>query len=241
MVLALPIVIGVLLGFGIGGSLNGLAALRLRRLELFYGAVALQLLAFPFPFFPWTTSDTVATSIWLASYALLAVGAFSNRRIVGVPLIGVGMASNVVAVVANGRHMPVLPSALRAAHKQYTVQYNSAATAHPHVPWLVDRWAVPRWIHLGNVYSVGDVVIAAGVILLIAAAMRVRAPRGGDAVEAPVPPAPTFPVTGTRREVTVAAEPISPELALVSPDEVAARYRAELPSRPWETFLPATT
>lgn len=185
MVLALPIVIGVLLGFAVGGNLNGLATLRLRRLELFYGAVALQLLAFPFPFFPWRTSDTVATSIWLASYGLLAVGAFVSRRIIGVPLIAMGMASNVIAVVANGRHMPVLPSALRAAHKHYTVQYNSAATAHPHVPWLVDRWAVPRWVHLGNVYSVGDVVIAAGVILLIAAAMRTRAPRAGDLGEVP--------------------------------------------------------
>src|ERR1700759_1708233 len=104
MVLALPIVIGVLLGFAVGGNLNGLATLRLRRVELFYGAVVLQLLAFPFPFFPWRTSDTVATSIWLASYALLAVGAFFNRKIVGVPLIAVGMASNVIAVVANGRH-----------------------------------------------------------------------------------------------------------------------------------------
>ena len=40
----------------------------------------------------------------------------------------------------------------------------------------VDRWAVPHWIPLGNVYSIGDVLIAIGVFLAIVAAMRAHRP-----------------------------------------------------------------
>ena len=59
---------------------------------------------------------------------------------------------------------------------------NSIEVVRPHLAALVDRWAVPTWIPLGNVYSVGDVLIAIGVFLAIVAAMR--APR--PAVAAPV-------------------------------------------------------
>jgi hypothetical protein len=38
----------------------------------------------------------------------------------------------------------------------------------------VDRWAVPSWLPLGNVYSVGDVAIGVGVLLTIVIAMRPR-------------------------------------------------------------------
>ena len=236
MVLALPVALGVLLGLAARGSLRAIATLRFRGVELFYLALALQIVAFPFPFLPWRTNDTVATTMWLASYALLGAAAIANRRIIGVPVIAAGMASNVIAVVANGRHMPALPQALRAAHKHYVVHFNSAASASPRVPWLVDRWAVPRWIHLGNVYSIGDVVIAVGVLLVVVAAMQPRLLRRskGGTVEvpqaAPPEPAPRIP--------TVAPEPISPELALVCP-ELAERVRKQLPARPWEMFLPA--
>jgi hypothetical protein len=156
----------------------------------------------------------------------------ANRRIVGVPVIAAGMASNVVAVVANGRHMPALPQALRAAHKHYAVHFNSAASAKPNVPWLVDRWAVPRWIHLGNVYSIGDVVIAVGVVLVVVAAMQPRRLRRRRDVPQAAP-------VEARRAPTpsVVLDPVSPELALVCP-ELAERVRNELPARPWEMFLP---
>jgi hypothetical protein len=42
----------------------------------------------------------------------------------------------------------------------------------PQLAALVDRWAVPHWIPLGNVYSVGDVLIAIGVFVAVVSAMR---------------------------------------------------------------------
>jgi hypothetical protein len=40
----------------------------------------------------------------------------------------------------------------------------------------VDRWAAPSWVPLGNVFSVGDVLIAIGVVVTLAAAMGARVP-----------------------------------------------------------------
>jgi len=176
MVLALPVAASLVLALLAGGDPRRLAGLRLRGVGLFYVAIGIQLLAFPFPFFPWHTGDGLARALWLASYALLVCAAFVNRDVTGVPVIAAGMLSNVAAVVANGGHMPALPSALQAAHKSFHVHFNSAANASPHLAWLVDRWAVPHWLHVGNVFSVGDVVIAIGAALLVWSAMGARLP-----------------------------------------------------------------
>ena len=61
---------------------------------------------------------------------------------------------------------------LRAAGTDYEVHNNSVQLAAPHLGALVDRWAAPHWVPLANVYSVGDVLIALGLVVAIVAAMR---------------------------------------------------------------------
>jgi hypothetical protein len=108
------------------------------------------------------------------------VAAACNLRVKGAAVVGLGMASNLVAVLANGGHMPGLPSALREAGHTYTGSHNNEIVAsHPHLAWLVDRWAVPHWIPGGNVYSVGDVLIAVGAVVMVSAAMGGRLPFAG--------------------------------------------------------------
>jgi Family of unknown function (DUF5317) len=176
VVLALPVLAAVVLGLLLGGSLRSLSELRLRGVGLLYAAVALQVVAFPFPFLPWRTPETAGKVLWLASYALVLAATILNRRVTGVPVVALGMASNLVAVIANRGLMPVLPGSLRAAGHDYHVSNNSIADARPHLAALVDRWAAPDWVPLANVYSVGDVVIAAGAALLVLSAMGVRLP-----------------------------------------------------------------
>jgi Family of unknown function (DUF5317) len=81
-----------------------------------------------------------------------------------------------VTVVANAGHMPALPQALSDAGIHSRLHNNSVALTHPHLGWLVDRWATPAWIPLGNVYSVGDVVLALGAVVLVLSAMKLPAP-----------------------------------------------------------------
>jgi Family of unknown function (DUF5317) len=182
MALALPLLLGLAIAPLFGGRWSRLGDLQLRGTTLFYVAIGLQVVAFPVAALPWRTPDRAAVALWLASYALFAVGAGLNLRIPGVALVTVGMLSNIAAITANGGHMPALPSALRAAGLHFQQSRNSTALASPHLDWLVDRWAAPHWVPYANVFSVGDVFIAAGGFVFALAATgcikRIRLAKG---------------------------------------------------------------
>ena len=177
MSLAFPVIGALALGLVLGGRLGNLAELRLRASWLFLVAIALQVVAFPFAFLPWRMDAGIASVLWLTSYGFLIVGAFVNRRVTGVPIVALGICMNVAAVVANGGTMPVSYSAMHNAGRTAVTQTNSTAAADPRLEWLVDRWAAPEWIPLANVFSIGDVVIAAGSVVIVLCAMGVRIPR----------------------------------------------------------------
>jgi hypothetical protein len=174
MVFVNAIVFGLLLGLALGGSPSNLGKLPLRSTWLIFAALGLQVVAFPAPSMPWTVPDLTARILWLVSYGLLIAGAFANRRLTGVPIMTAGLFCNLAAILSNRGHMPVLPSALKAEGKAYAVHFNSTRDAHPHLAWLVDRWAVPHWLPLGNVFSVGDVLIGIGALVVVLAAMEPR-------------------------------------------------------------------
>jgi hypothetical protein len=88
---------------------------------------------------PWSTPEWAARILWLASYALLLTLVAVNRRVTGFVLIGAGIASNLVAILANGGLMPAKPSALRAAGVSFQLRNNSVKIAHAHVGWLIAR------------------------------------------------------------------------------------------------------
>jgi hypothetical protein len=167
---AAALVIGLLLG----GNPAALGELRLRRLWLAYVAIALQVVAFPSGTLPWTTPDAVARGLWLVSYGLLIALIAANRRLPGIAVVGAGLACNLVAIVANGGLMPVTHHALRAAGLSYEIRNNSISLAEPHLAALVDRFAAPAWLPMGNVFSVGDVLIGLGVVIVVVLAMRPR-------------------------------------------------------------------
>ena len=177
MALAIPVLAALVVGVVLGGRLGNLARLRLRASWLFFAAIALQVVAFPFAPLPWRTDESVASLLWLASYMLLTLAAVLNRRIAGVPVVALGMGLNVIAVTANGGTMPVLPEAMHEAGGSHTTLNNSTATPDPHLSWLVDRWAAPDWIPFANVFSVGDVIIAMGAVVIVLAGMGIRLER----------------------------------------------------------------
>ncbi|HEY8029403.1 MAG TPA: DUF5317 family protein [Gaiellaceae bacterium] len=176
MVLVLPFVIGVLVALPLGGRLRTLATIRLRWLWLAYVALAFQVAAFPGNSLPWHTPDSVAVALWIASDVLLVAVVARNVRLPGVALVAAGLGSNLLAVVANGGHMPALPRALSGAGLHYKISMNSERMAHPTLSWLVDRWAAPHWIPLANIFSVGDVAIAVGGFVLALAVTGARLP-----------------------------------------------------------------
>jgi hypothetical protein len=73
--------------------------------------------------------------------------------------------------------MPALPNAAHAAGMTSGAHLNSVTTSAPRLPWLVDRWSAPHWLPLANVYSVGDVILALGAVVLVLAALDIPALR----------------------------------------------------------------
>ncbi len=109
MVLLLAVGLGIVAGWALGGRLARLADLRLHAIWLFYTAIGLQIVAFPSQTLPWSVGDRLAIGLWLASYACLVVAAACNLRVKGAAVVGLGMASNLIAMLANGGHMPASP------------------------------------------------------------------------------------------------------------------------------------
>jgi hypothetical protein len=164
--------IGLVVGKLIGGRLAALAEIRIAGKGLVFGALGLQVIAFPFDFLPWTTPSSLSRILWLVSFALLILMLVLNRALRGASIVAAGLTSNLVAIVANHGLMPVRLEALRDAGTHYKVHNNSIQLGHPNLPLLIDRWAAPNWLPMANVFSVGDVLIAIGTVVAIAVAMR---------------------------------------------------------------------
>jgi uncharacterized protein DUF5317 len=151
-----------------GGSLGALADVRLRGAWLVACALGVQVLITTV--IPGLAEDVFRT-VHAATYGLLAWFLWLNRRLPGVWIVGLGGLLNAAAILANGGVMPAAPGALAAAGlpPQTPGEFaNSAAVHAPALGWLGDVFAVPEaWGPLANVFSAGDLVIAAGLAVAL--------------------------------------------------------------------------
>jgi Family of unknown function (DUF5317) len=170
------VLVALVVGRLLGGRLAALGTLDIKGVWLAFLAMSLQVVAFPVAGLPWHTPDTAARVLWLISYALLITLLAWNIRLRGAPVIAAGLLCNLAAIIANGGLMPVRASALAAIGRAYARHQNSVELARPHLGALIDRWGVPHWLPLGNVYSIGDVLIALGTAVVVILAMRNVAP-----------------------------------------------------------------
>ena len=116
--------------------------------------------------------------IFPSSYVLLLAFVVLNRRRIGFLVIGAGMLLNFLAIVSNGGLMPVTPANAEKAGMGYKIAGVELGEAIPrsknvlledsdtHLCWLSDRFT---WISDSPfaVFSIGDIVIAAGLIVVL--------------------------------------------------------------------------
>jgi len=175
MFILYAILAGLLIGFLLGGRLESIAETRFRWGWLAILALAIQLVLFS----PLAGGlGDAARWIYVASTALVVIVVLANLRLPGLPIVLLGALSNLAAIVANGGSMPASPAALAALGG--TVNNgptNSIVVEHPALEPLTDIFAMPAWIPFANIFSIGDVLIAIGVAVAIAAAMRPRVAR----------------------------------------------------------------
>lgn len=148
-----------------GGSLRTLLRLPIRVGWLLPLALLLQVLVINIvPDAP----EPIPIAVHLLSYLIAAVFLICNRRITGVPLLALGAAMNAAAIAANDGTLPASAAALRRAgltndSKEFL---NSAVLLHPRLGWLGDNFAIPAGVPFANVFSLGDVVILLGAMVI---------------------------------------------------------------------------
>jgi predicted MFS family arabinose efflux permease len=148
-----------------GGRLGALADLRFRHTWLLAVALGLQVLVISIV----PEGDPgLHRAAHVLSYALGGAFVVANRRIPFLWLVGAGGGLNLAAITANGGVMPADPSALRTAGLALEEGFaNSAPVAHARLSFLGDIFAVPAGWPLHNVFSVGDILIVVGALVLL--------------------------------------------------------------------------
>jgi hypothetical protein len=156
-----------------GGTLRNFAALRLRWAPLAIAGLLVQLASFM------VVGNIAALGfavvpLYMLSMLMLIVWVALNWRIPGMALIAAGLLMNLLAVVANGGHMPVSPEAARIAGR-----YGELVGGDPSVSkhmvavdgqvrlWLLtDIIPVPKGVPFAPVWSIGDLVLTLGIAVL---------------------------------------------------------------------------
>ena len=171
MIILVAIPIGILVGLLARGNLGNLAGFRFR-----WGWVAVAGLLIQVALFT-PTGDAIAGSagpaIYVASTLAVFLAVLRNIRLPGVPIVALGSISNLAAIIANGGFMPADAGALAiAGFTDAGSHTNSVVLEQPVLQPLTDVFAIPAGIPFANVYSIGDVLIAVGIVVMIATLMR---------------------------------------------------------------------
>lgn len=172
MFVLIAIPIGVVIGLLVGGRIE-----RLSQLRFYWAWLAIAGLAIQVVLFSTSMADSlppgVGEAIYVASTGMVLIAVWRNLAVPGLAIVAVGAISNLAAVVANGGVMPTTIDAVRTAGLASEAGFsNSAVLADPALAPLTDIFAVPAGMPLANVFSIGDVLIAVGLIVTIALGMR---------------------------------------------------------------------
>ena len=156
-------VLAVLLVPLLGGRLQELARIRLRRHALVLLALGAQVVALQVV--P-TAPRPLLVGLHLGSYVLAAAFVWANRAVPGLGLLATGALLNGLVIAVNGGTLPAAADALRRAGLPLTEEgfTNSQVLQDPRLGFLGDVFASPTWLPLQNVYSVGDLLVLAGAV-----------------------------------------------------------------------------
>jgi hypothetical protein len=175
--LLLPSAVAALAGIACGGSLARCMTARIAWWPMLLTAFAVELVLYNPPIDRLDWAIAAGPGIWVLSKILML--AVLARNVVvdahGRPawlVMCVAIGLNMLAILANGGHMPQSPDAAAAVWgadyvrpDAYSGHLENVSWMDPdsRLPWLCDILPLPRWLPRPNVLSVGDVLLALGV------------------------------------------------------------------------------
>jgi MFS family permease len=174
------IVLGLALGLLNGGRLDNIATVRLRWPALIFLAVLVRYGAEALLTRGFDPALALQVPLLVGASVILLVGLWANRRLPGMAIVFVGVASNAVVLAVNAGRMPIWAPSLAAAG--FTPQDASPAI-HTILPATLDGSFL---LHLGpfadvlpiplpifaNVASIGDLLIAFGLAFFLFAIVQ---------------------------------------------------------------------
>lgn len=180
MILAAAVVMGLIVSVARHGrhAFGRIADIPLRSAWLVLLALALQ---FPLLWSPSGPTHVFRMQqvLFLASHLLLLAFVWMNRRLVGILIVGAGVACNLLVIVVNGGFMPITPETLVQINPGSTAEEWPENTHHGYSKDVIQRqentalWAlsdilvVPPPFPRPTAFSIGDLIIAAGIIVLL--------------------------------------------------------------------------
>ncbi len=172
MFLCTSVVLAVLVGLLRGGKWGNLTLYKFNGSWLVLAAILVQVSIFN-PWWEKYVNDGMITNlIYCLSIILLIIFILRNFNLTGMRLLGAGIVSNGVVIIANGGYMPSSLNSLKhilSAERIARIENGSALyniiliTDNTKFKFLCDIFYVPGI----NVYSVGDVLVALGAFVVI--------------------------------------------------------------------------
>jgi hypothetical protein len=109
------------------------------------------------------------SALHLLTYGMAGVFLIANRTLPGLWILALGGAMNLIVISANHGVMPASATATATAGIPATQDgfANSEILAHPRLSALGDIIGIPGPWPLGNVLSMGDLLIFAGLLVLL--------------------------------------------------------------------------
>ena len=173
MIIAVLIVAAVVSIPIAGGSFSELSGLSIRGSWLMLFGLGIQAVVI---FSDSTIDHSMAVAIHLASYGCAVIFCALNHRVRWMGVVGLGGSMNLVAIAANGGVMPASPWATHVAGivQQPGAFANSTIVDHARLQFLGDILPIPKSWPFSNVFSVGDLFLVVGFVLVLHEASGAR-------------------------------------------------------------------
>jgi Family of unknown function (DUF5317) len=176
-----PVLLAVLAGLALGGSLEHWSRERLRWWPLGLLALGVQIPLYSPPFDRWppvvavgAAAGVVTTGLVLVVLLRNAVGPMRAALLVA----ALGIALNMTVMLANGGWMPrgdnFVPHLLTRDGLDSTISNTAPLRADTRLAWLADTIAQPAWLPFANIVSPGDLLLSFGTAWWAFAVTRAR-------------------------------------------------------------------
>jgi hypothetical protein len=180
MILLIAVAVGLISGI-VRSRISGihLRIVNVRYLWVVLVAYIPQFFAFYFLPTQKLVPESWVPVILVLSQALLISFVWTNRKIEGFWLLGLGLLCNFTAIILNGGLMPIMPEVLE---KMFPAGVNDALELGKrvgfgkdillikegtHLWFLGDIFTLPAWINVPIAFSIGDILLDIGAFWLL--------------------------------------------------------------------------